>query len=134
MSVQYKTEDGWKNISTSSNNAVDSVTDGNMNPVTSNAVYDALNTITTGTLVNDEDCIIKYAKVGILYILTIYTKGAYTGSKALGITLKNPGEGIKTAMNWSGVYYGEAYINDSGTQLSINVSGQSSGQIVCFAS
>lgn len=42
MSVQYKTEDGWKNISSSSNNAVDTVADGNMNPVTSNAVYDAL--------------------------------------------------------------------------------------------
>ena len=40
MSVQYKTTDGWKNISSSSNNAVDVVADGNMNPVTSNAVYD----------------------------------------------------------------------------------------------
>lgn len=42
MSVQYKTKDGWKNISSSSNNAVDTVADGNMNPVTSNAVYDGL--------------------------------------------------------------------------------------------
>lgn len=42
MSVQYKTSDGWKNISSSSNNAVDTVADGNMNPVTSNAVYDKL--------------------------------------------------------------------------------------------
>ena len=45
MSVQYKTEDGWKNISSSSNNAVDTVADGNMNPVTSNAVYDKLNVV-----------------------------------------------------------------------------------------
>lgn len=44
MSVQYKTSDGWKNISSSSNNAVDTVENGNMNPVTSNAVYDKLNT------------------------------------------------------------------------------------------
>ena len=42
MSVQYKSADGWKNISSSSNNAVDTVENGNMNPVTSNAVYDAL--------------------------------------------------------------------------------------------
>lgn len=42
MSVQYKTSDGWKNISSSSNNAVDTVADGNMSPVTSNAVYDKL--------------------------------------------------------------------------------------------
>ena len=42
MSVQYKTNGGWKNISSSSNNAVDTVADGNMSPVTSNAVYDKL--------------------------------------------------------------------------------------------
>jgi hypothetical protein len=47
MSVQYKSSDGWKNISSSSNNAVDTVENGNMNPVTSNAVYDALNTFET---------------------------------------------------------------------------------------
>ena len=40
MSVQYKTADGWKNISSSSNNAVDTVENGNMNPVTSNAVWE----------------------------------------------------------------------------------------------
>ena len=43
MSVQYKSTDGWKNISSSSNNAVDTVENGNMSPVTSIAVYDALN-------------------------------------------------------------------------------------------
>jgi hypothetical protein len=37
MSVQYKSADGWKNISSSSNNAVDTVADGNMNPVTSSS-------------------------------------------------------------------------------------------------
>lgn len=42
MSVQYKESGTWKNISSSSNNAVDAVADGNMNPVTSNAVYDKL--------------------------------------------------------------------------------------------
>ena len=40
MSVQYKSSDGWKDISSSSNNAVDTVENGNLNPVTSNAVYD----------------------------------------------------------------------------------------------
>lgn len=40
MSVQYKSADGWKNISSSSNNAVDTVENGNMNPVTSNAVWE----------------------------------------------------------------------------------------------
>jgi len=45
MSVQYKTADGWKNISSSSNNAVDTVENGNMSPVTSNAVYDKLDVV-----------------------------------------------------------------------------------------
>ena len=42
MSVKYKQSGDWKDISSSSNNAVDTVADGNMNPVTSNAVYDAI--------------------------------------------------------------------------------------------
>ena len=42
MAVLYKTNGEWKDISSSSNNAVDAVENGNMNPVTSNAVYDAL--------------------------------------------------------------------------------------------
>jgi hypothetical protein len=44
MAVLYKTNGEWKDISSSSNNAVDAVENGNMNPVTSNAVYDAMNT------------------------------------------------------------------------------------------
>ena len=40
MSVQYKSADGWKNISSSSNNAVENE---NMNPVTSNAVTEYTN-------------------------------------------------------------------------------------------
>lgn len=42
MSVKYKQSGTWKDISSSSNNAVDTVENGNMNPVTSNAVYDGL--------------------------------------------------------------------------------------------
>jgi len=46
MAVLYKTNGEWKDISSSSNNAVDvvdAVENGNMKPVTSNAVYVALN-------------------------------------------------------------------------------------------
>ena len=42
MGIQYKSNGTWKNISSSSNNAVDTVENGNMNPVTSNAVYDMI--------------------------------------------------------------------------------------------
>jgi len=44
MAVLYKTNGEWKDISSSSNNVVDAVENGNMSPVTSNAVYDAMNT------------------------------------------------------------------------------------------
>lgn len=50
MAVQYKKNGTWYDISGSSNNAVDAIENGNLNPVTSNAVYDALNTVTTGVL------------------------------------------------------------------------------------
>lgn len=42
MAVKYKKNGTWYDISSSSNNAVDAVENGNLNPVTSNAVYDAL--------------------------------------------------------------------------------------------
>ena len=45
MAVKYKKNGTWYDISSSSNNAVDAVENGNLNPVTSNAVYDALTPI-----------------------------------------------------------------------------------------
>lgn len=42
MAVKYKKNGTWYDISSSSNNAVDAVENGNLNPVTSNAVYDNL--------------------------------------------------------------------------------------------
>lgn len=42
MGVKYKKNGTWYDIGSSSNNAVDAVENGNLNPVTSNAVYDEL--------------------------------------------------------------------------------------------
>lgn len=42
MGVKYKKNGTWYDISSSSNNAIDAVENGNLNPVTSNAVYDNL--------------------------------------------------------------------------------------------
>ncbi len=50
MAVKYKKNGTWYDISSSSNNAVDAVENGNLNPVTSNAVYDELNTVATNVL------------------------------------------------------------------------------------
>jgi len=49
MAVKYKKNGTWYDISSSSNNAVDAVENGNMNPVTSNAVYDELYPATSST-------------------------------------------------------------------------------------
>lgn len=74
MSVQYKSSDGWKNISSSSNNAVDTVADGNMNPVTSNAVYDKFATqassATIDTSVFNVDSWLPLRKSGNVVVLT----------------------------------------------------------------
>lgn len=52
MAVKYKKNGTWYDISSSSNNAVDAVENGNLNPVTSNAVYDALKASTIQKLSN----------------------------------------------------------------------------------
>ena len=72
MSVQYKTSDGWKNISSSSNNAVDTVEDGNMNPATSNAVYDKLKSANiTGLTLSNAVQDYTVISTGNLVIITI---------------------------------------------------------------
>lgn len=72
MSVQYKSADGWKNISSSSNNAVDTVENGNMNPVTSNAVYDKLKvTNITGLTVDSHVESYTALRMGDLVIVSI---------------------------------------------------------------
>lgn len=68
MSVQYKSADGWKNISSSSNNAVDTVENGNMNPVTSNAVYDKLQAL--GQRYQIENMSFTISSGGFLDIIT----------------------------------------------------------------
>lgn len=63
MAVKYKKNGTWYDISSSSNNAVDAVENGNMHPVTSNAVYDNLKNyirqkvfdIPSGSFVNGMD-------------------------------------------------------------------------------
>lgn len=72
MSVQYKTADGWKNISSSSNNAVDTVENGNMNPVTSKAVYDKLKaTEITGLTVDSHVESYTATRIGNLVIVSV---------------------------------------------------------------
>ena len=66
------TLDGWKNISSSSNNAVDTIENGNMNPVTSNAVYDALNASET-TITGSTRTVTITARTTEWYALTAPT-------------------------------------------------------------
>lgn len=104
MSVQYKTSDGWKNISSSSNNAVDTLENGNMNPVTSNAVYDAMPTFEqyvlpmTYTIASNEildiETVIPWTDDTIVIPRWLGTNQVvmsnyYNGNGKVGITLKN---------------------------------------------
>lgn len=59
--VAYITDDGNGDLQ-----PVDSVTNGDMHPVTSNAVYDVMNTVETGT-----DGILSWTKCGHLFKFTI---------------------------------------------------------------
>lgn len=97
MSVQYKTSDGWKNISSSSNNAVDTVENGNMSPVTSNAVYDKL-----------------YGNAGTKYYMAVYRpSGGWTINSTTG-HMEVPAADLTIANVPAGVYlawietYGDA--------------------------
>lgn len=51
MSVKYKKNGTWYDIGSSSNNAVDAIENGNLNPVTSNAVYDYFNPTSTNVTI-----------------------------------------------------------------------------------
>lgn len=106
MSVQYKTSDGWKNISSSSNNAVDTVADGNMSPVTSNAVYDALKPVVVTisaesgfTTSNETKCF----KVGNLCTLSFIISGPIAGYTKLATGLPVPAtvDGNNRIVNFS---------------------------------
>jgi hypothetical protein len=75
MAVKYKKNGTWYDISSSSNNAVDAVENGNLNPITSNAVYDELNTVITGTATIDTANVnsgtVTWKRLGRLVFVTI---------------------------------------------------------------
>ena len=125
--VAYITDDGNGDLQ-----PVDAVTNGDMHPVTSNAVYDVLNTVETGTVANGSDCYIGYTKVGRVVSFSIHAKVATIGTGfALPFSCIRKGEGIKTGLFWGGNCYGECYLQDEETLL-INCSSESSGELVCI--
>ena len=133
------------------NNAVltsdvtDAVTNGDMNPVTSNAVYDAMNTVTNGTI-NDTNeygnTTIEWFKNGRIIIYKIRVSNAITGNSSLwdvslpqNVRPPSDENGMKTVLGWDGKTAGEAYVYQNSTSIRIAVNGDydnASGQLIAF--
>lgn len=98
--VAYITDDGNGDLQ-----PVDAVTDGNMHPVTSNAVYDTLNTVTQGsaTIVSSnvgatgEDCYVQFYKAGKIVMVRyrLYFNATPSFLEDIATGLPNA-----KAMNW----------------------------------
>jgi hypothetical protein len=113
MAVKYKKNGTWYDISSSSNNAVDAVENGNMNPVTSNAVYDALAPIQLSTLlsvsniyspthtVSGNSAVSGFAvKFGDKY----FVQGKIVLTNTVGTTIK-PGSQCKVCLTTTGLAF-----------------------------
>lgn len=116
MSVQYKESGTWKDISSGSNNAVDTVENGNMNPVTSNAVYDAvtpITTVTSGTVANIGSWT-KYGKV-VHFVLT--TTSTYLPDGGTFTLPFKPAITDSFPTWWGATFFGYLDLNTNGTAL-----------------
>ncbi len=125
--------------------AVDVVENGNMKAVTSNAVYDAINTVTNGTINytnTNGKTTVRWVKSGRTIIYNIHAFDITTGGDVASWSISLPqeirpiyiAEGMKTALTWSGKFAGEAYMADGGS-IVFDVHGDftsASAQIVAF--
>lgn len=112
--VAYITDDGNGDLQ-----PVDAVTNGDMHPVTSNAVYDAMNTVETGT-----DGILSWTKCGHLFKFNI------AGQLNDGDIFTLPYAPVKddaTLIFWGASVVGYADIR--GTSVKIHMSSAQNGFI-----
>jgi len=136
-------------VATGTQVVVDEVRDGDMNPVTSNAVYDTIDTLNNTkqnnlsvsslqTWVDNSNITVKARVYGKLAILYIFSKESSEGNYSvnLGHTLYAGAEGGKCALTFSGKFKGAAYINANVNTLTIEYDsdnrGNASGQIIVF--
>lgn len=112
---------------------VDVVQDGNMHAVTSNAVADLFSAISEEKILQDNNNVkVSYITWGKIIIFLVHAKTTFDSYISIDIPLISSPEGVKTALLWSGEIKGEAYITTNGTEIKIDASSESSGQVIWF--
>lgn len=123
MAVKYKKNGTWYDISSSSNNAVDAVENGNLNPVTSNAVYDYLapvdisSTVTVGSGITIRANTLHVVKSGkVVNVSFIIDSVSDTSSQSIDIltglpTPKATQELSSICFTNSNIYYNGYFFN-----------------------
>lgn len=114
-------------------NPVDVVQDGNMHAVTSNAVFDLFSTISEEQILQDNNNIkVSYRIWGKIIIFLVYAKTSFNSYLNIDIPLISSPEGVKGSLLWKGGAKGEVYLRNNGTEMAIDTTGESSGQLVWF--
>ena len=112
---------------------VDVVEVGNMHAVTSNAVASLFSTISEEKILQDNDNVkVSYTIWGKIIIFLVYAKTTFDSSISIDIPLISTPEGVKGSLSWFGKARGETYLRNNGTEIAINTTGESSGQVVWF--
>ena len=112
---------------------VDVVQDGNMHAVTSNAVASLFSTISDEKILQDNNNVkISYIIWGKIIIFLVHAKTTFDSFISIDIPLISAPEGVKSSLLWNGETRGEVYLRNNGTEIAIDTTGESSGQIVWF--
>lgn len=114
-------------------NPVDVVQDGNMHAVTSNAVASLFSTISEEKILQDNNNVkISYIIWGKIIIFLAHAKTTFDSYINIDIPLISTPEGVKSSLLWNGESRGEMYLRNNGTEIAIDTTGESSGQVVWF--
>ena len=112
---------------------VDIVEDGNMRSVTSNAVASLFSTISEEKILQDNDNVkVSYIIWGKIIIFLVHAKTTFDSYINIDIPLIPTPEGVKSSLLWNSESRGEVYLRNNGTEIVIDTTGESSGQIVWF--
>ena len=114
-------------------NPVDVVQDGNMHAVTSNAVASLFSTISEEKILQDNNNVkVSYIIWGKIIIFLVHAKTTFDSFISIDIPLISTPEGVKSSLLWNSEARGEVYLRNNGTEIAIDTTGESSGQVVWF--
>ena len=114
-------------------NPIDVVQDGNMHAVTSNAVASLFSTISEEKILQDNDNVkVSYIIWGKIIIFLVHAKTTFDSFISIDIPLISTPEGVKSSLLWNSEARGEVYLRNNATEIAIDTTGESSGQVVWF--